>query len=247
MEIFLVEKMATQSNTPKIENLYLGEYLLDDFVFQNENYSIRKGYSQKTKKNFLLKFTTNLSQFQREIELCNILESQLFVKCTHAYRDDSRNFHCLAFPWEEGTFLSDCPDLKTHEIRSLIISLAKSLHHLHDIGFVYCDLRPENVVWIENSWKLINLGNVNEVGDTVPMASLSPQIANKVKKSKLWKTFVKIEFGLDSYLLGILLSELISESSTAELDERSKDILRVMMKIRPSMQQVLNHPYCSCL
>jgi serine/threonine-protein kinase PknG len=47
-----------------------------------------------------------------------------------------------------------------------IVDILPALGHLHDIGLLYCDFKPDNVIDTGSSVKLIDLGGVYRMGDT---------------------------------------------------------------------------------
>ncbi|MCA0294980.1 MAG: serine/threonine-protein kinase PknG [Actinobacteria bacterium] len=75
---------------------------------------------------------------------------------------------------------------------ALLIEILPALGYLHELGLLYCDFKPDNVIQVGDSLKLIDLGGVRHIGDddsaiygTVgfqapEVATLGPSIASDI-------------------------------------------------------------------
>lgn len=85
------------------------------------------------------------------------------------------------------------PDpLPLEESLAFLIEIVPALGYLHSLGLLYCDFKPDNVIQVGDSLKLIDLGGVRHVGDddspiygTVgfqapEVATLGPSVASDI-------------------------------------------------------------------
>jgi serine/threonine protein kinase len=66
------------------------------------------------------------------------------------------HFHCLVFPYASKGCAS-CyakPDTPEDVIKFIMAETLKGLKHMHDIGFVHCDVKLENILVHENNRSL---------------------------------------------------------------------------------------------
>ena len=108
----------------------------------------------------------------------------------------------------------------------LIYRMAEAIQLLHEQGYLYMDLNPKNVLWIE-SQQIVKLFDVDSI---VPYKNLEdvheirvtrPYVAPEIDELEDWfeinkKTFLKPSW--DVYCLGLLLFELIFERFPTEKD-----------------------------
>ena len=48
---------------------------------------------------------------------------------------------------------------------AFLIEILPALRHLHELGFIYCDFKPDNIMQVADSLKLIDLGGVRRIDD----------------------------------------------------------------------------------
>lgn len=108
----------------------------------------------------------------------------------------------------------------------LIYRMAEAIQLLHEQGYLYMDLNPKNVLWIE-SQQIVKLFDVDSI---VPYKNLEdvheirvtrPYVAPEIEELEDWfeinkKTFLKPSW--DVYCLGLLLFELVFERFPTEKD-----------------------------
>lgn len=82
--------------------------------------------------------------------------------------------------------------LPVDQALAFLIEILPALGYLHDLGLLYCDFKPDNVIQVGDSLKLIDLGGVRHIGDedsaiygTVgfqapEVATLGPSIASDI-------------------------------------------------------------------
>ncbi|MEA5053514.1 MAG: serine/threonine protein kinase, partial [Propionicimonas sp.] len=60
----------------------------------------------------------------------------------------------------------DEPDpLPVDQALAFLIEILPAFSYLHDLGLLYCDFKPDNVIQVGDSLKLIDLGGVRHIGD----------------------------------------------------------------------------------
>ena len=82
--------------------------------------------------------------------------------------------------------------LPVEQALAFLIEILPALGYLHELGLLYCDFKPDNVIQVGDSLKLIDLGGVRHIGDedsaiygTVgyqapEVATLGPSIASDI-------------------------------------------------------------------
>lgn len=82
--------------------------------------------------------------------------------------------------------------LPVDQALAFLIEILPALGYLHELGLLYCDFKPENVIQVGDSLKLIDLGGVRHIGDddsaiygTVgfqapEVATLGPSVASDI-------------------------------------------------------------------
>ena len=48
---------------------------------------------------------------------------------------------------------------------AFLVEILPALRHLHELGFVYCDFKPDNIMQVADALKLIDLGGVRRIDD----------------------------------------------------------------------------------
>ena len=142
-------------------------------------------------------------------------------------------------------------------IRPIVAALAK----LHSIGVVHADLKPRNIVFVNETWKLIDLDSAHPIGNIIDTSAegfkwtsgfASPELARcrtarrcKSKDGKLsWVLSANPK--MDIFSLGILAFELMTGQPLFPQDTCNNNIidpacvraraLAMRLRIRPSLQ-----------
>ncbi len=116
-----------------------------------------------------LKATISEQQFLAQVEHPLIVEIYNFV--TH----DNEGY--IVMEWVGGRSLKqllkqrmianngDYDPLPVDQALAFLIEILPAFSYLHDLGLVYCDFKPDNVIQVGDALKLIDLGGVRRVTD----------------------------------------------------------------------------------
>lgn len=109
----------------------------------------------------------HVENLKREIELNRILEHENLVKLHSVY--ESNNYVNLVFENLEGGPIADSKFpgkiKKIKNIKKVIYSVLQGLKYLNDQGIVHMDIKPNNILFVDNSQnslKIIDLGLAHE-------------------------------------------------------------------------------------
>ena len=116
-----------------------------------------------------LKATISEQQFLAQVEHPLIVEIYNFV--TH----DNEGY--IVMEWVGGRSLKqllkqrmvanngDYSPLPVDQALAFLVEILPAFSYLHDLGLVYCDFKPDNVIQVGDSLKLIDLGGVRRITD----------------------------------------------------------------------------------
>lgn len=99
----------------------------------------------------------------------------------------------------------------------LIYRMAEAMQLLHEQGYLYMDIKPSNILWIE-SQQIVKLFDVDsivpykKINDVHGIRVTKPYVAPELKRLEKWFEIKKKEFlrpAWDVYCLGLLLFELV--------------------------------------
>lgn len=152
------------------------------------NYEIGNSYNEKRVK-----------RFEREIEALKKAKSNGCKNVIKIFHNDFIEIQEKKFPYylmEKADYtltdLVETQKLDISEKTRICIQILNGLKELHDLKMYHRDLKPDNILYIENEWKICDLGlidfanadyllqSIDEVGEKIgPFGWLSPEAMNK--------------------------------------------------------------------
>lgn len=213
-----------------------------------------------------------ITRFGREIEALQISKVNKFQNVVEYYFDDYREiddkkFHFYVMEIADGdltNYLTE-NDLSPQQRFLLCIQILRGVKDLHSKEIYHRDIKPDNILFINNVWKIGDLGLVHyrnsdfeimEVGERIgPIGWLSPEATNKYlnegegKKNK-YGFDCKIDAHSDIFQLGKLFWYIfqgnipIGQILENDFMLKDKDIFEILYamlnhsKVRPSLDEV---------
>lgn len=250
-----------------------------------------------------LKFMYDRNQFKREVDVRKLhkFDDAYILNILHYYDGDEDAFslmevqrrgwgqyrYCLVLPLAE----KDLEDIMLHDhvagidwlqIKLITVQISLALSHLHEHDVVHGDIKPKNLMKMNNKMKIIDLDSTGREGTTFDdskysTAYLPPElITSHNGRLRLIEDSICTK-SRDVWALGVLLFKLFSESSlfpsniSDNIDLEDLDVLyefsdeyktKKLIKVankearnlvslllmkdplrRPSMKQILSHPF----
>lgn len=111
----------------------------------------------------------------------------------------------------------------------VIYRLAEAMQLLHEQGYIYMDIKPKNILWIE-SQQIVKLFDVDSIisykklDDVHEIYVTEPYVAPEIKHLEKWFEHKKKDFlrpSWDIYCLGLLLFELVFERFPTKEDQEN--------------------------
>ena len=101
-----------------------------------------------------------LKRFHREVEAVKNLDHPNIVKIYEAGSEDDKHFFAMELLRGKGLddYLREKGKLEEEEAVSILIGIAKGLHHAHSKGIIHRDLKPGNIILISQEPKIVDFG-----------------------------------------------------------------------------------------
>lgn len=129
------------------------------------------------------------------------------------------------------------------ETLDILEQICDALGYVHDKGFVYCDLKPNNIISIHHNLTLIDFGLVRPINKPIIGGTLGYMAPEALQN---YNNPVLATPALDVYALGILLYELLTEfhplSDQKKYSESMDKIVLEQTQANPKPASELN-PY----
>ncbi|MDI3534386.1 MAG: serine/threonine protein kinase, bacterial [Thermosediminibacterales bacterium] len=136
---------------------------------------VYRAYNPEQKEEVAVKIGRNLSSMTKEYECLKMLKGISAVPevyCLDDCKIQNKTFYFFSMEFIKGQnlkFLMANYNFKLKEALYMTLLVAALLNRLHSFGYVYCDLKPENVVYNRENRqiKLIDFGGIVEKGKGV--------------------------------------------------------------------------------
>lgn len=161
--------------------------------------------------------------------------------------EEGQSYECMAFLC--GKSLSDQTVFAEKEVRTVLLpQLVRILHALHSCGLLHNDLKPENLIWDENSKRLylVDFGNLTDLepelsrGLGVTLSYAAPEILTS--RGRAWSIASEIcALGLTIYTL-LTGQRLIPEGNLFQTKlcwQREMDLEPVPQEMRQLLRRML--------
>lgn len=171
------------SNVFNIKNVNTGiDYVIKFCKYDISNITV---YSEK-----------RIQRFSREIEALEASKNNGLNRVVNIVFYGSKsignykfNFYVMEKASYDLTYFLDSFDVSIQERFTLCLEILSGINELHKLGIYHRDIKPDNILYTSNGWKIGDLGLVDfrdtdfvidEEGERIgPIGWLSPEAANK--------------------------------------------------------------------
>lgn len=203
-----------------MSSFYKKYIVSDDILGCGESGDILICHRISTLKKYALKQLKNSNRAKREIEIQLMFDTTYVVKIVNIYSSKTEIFIVMEYA-ERGDLFDILLNRKLSENESLIIfeNICEIVQHLHSKNITHSDIKPENILYINNYLKLTDFGfsrfssyeHRKACFFTLPYSS-PEQIQNHIYSTKG-----------DIWSLGIILYSFIFDSFPFEYDGEEDD------------------------
>ena len=218
-------------------------YLVEDTYKDNMPFAV-KTIRQKIMANSLK--SLGVKTFKNEYEIMTRLKHPNLTR-VYDFEEDSDNYYII-MEYLKGRLLSDYKSKLVHsglrEKLDIIIQILRALEYIHSRNIIYRDVKPSNIMIVNNKVKLLDFGlsaSVQHKEDTIrgTLLYLSPDILRG-----------ELNYSVDIFSLGILLYEIIQNESFYKHTNLTAQIILEILKNRKAfnsyrqsrLQQIKNIP-----
>ncbi|MEX0778784.1 MAG: protein kinase [Balneolales bacterium] len=176
--------------------------------------------------------------------------AKIYSKSKNKYFD--YRFYTMDYAESDLSFYLENKNMSLFDRVGLCIEICESLNQLRTLGYYHRDIKPDNILFIDNKWMISDLGLVDNMNDDVkhdlekewigPRGWMSPEAMNKfLTEAKPWEELFdcNIDHQSDIYQLGKVLW-FILQGNTPEGGIRRGDFLWKNEQIYQTVRTMLN-------
>jgi len=191
---------------------------IDSIVLPNGNQVARKTFDPSPEVLPHININKFKNRFLREIKVLETLPRSHFLPILGEEVEVDEPWFMM--PIAEASLSKGVGNWKR-----VLVDVLDGLELLHRAGYVHRDLNPDNVVFHEGKWKLIDFGIVLAMGESVPQLRFpGPAWGTKGYSSLEQVTsFNGVTIAADIYSFGCLLHDYISSNPREPFQQHSAD------------------------
>lgn len=231
-----------------------------------------KYYALKVVRKTKLLESGGMASLIAERNIMMMVQNPFTVQLQFAFQTDKKFYLGQEYAPGGELYSRICrDDIQIYDARLYTAEIAIALHHLHELGIVYRDLKPENVLFDSYGHvKLTDFGFAKHIveREATTFCGTTAYLAPEIVKGQPYS------FAVDWWALGVLLCEMVTGVTPFEVDGKSNnktvydaicteepviyhpdpDVCSLISLLltkdpekRPGFAEIQSHPFFSCL
>lgn len=189
-----------------------------------------------------LKEDDNLEQQKRQIKIILNISHPHLIRCFTAGQCKLKDYELVYLVMEQGDAktLDKCLPLSEEETREVVQSIGSVLVYLHDQNIVHRDVKPENVLRVDEQWKLSDFGTLREEIQSQGVLTRSFNGTPGYAPPESYDG--KIFLAWDVWSLGAMIVEILT-GNRAFLGKTTQHLQTLVIRAEPQLTQSLPAPF----
>ncbi len=198
-----------------IENLGKGS---SGWVWGVEHLHLKQKFAMKFLLPSIAQNIANLERFREEARITSLLGHENIVFVTEFGTVDPYGPY-FVMEYLEGERLADIlssqKKIPLQQILRFALSVSNALSAVAELGIVHCDLKPENIFFSNNTWKILDFGISDAVTDIIKSDTIfgTPKYMAPEQAMGL-----KLDSRADQFSLAVILYEMITGKTPWKLN-----------------------------
>lgn len=202
------------------------EFELLEKLQENPEWTVNLVKNHQTQEKFIAKLSPT-HDFSEEASLLKKINHSGFAQFIDSGFDEASQQYVFLRTYHPGKTLSQAKIQDLDEMLNLITSLSKSLFYLHQEGFVYLDLKPENIIWENHQSILFDLSLTQPFDRSLKTIPEGGSLAYMAPECFIGGHHLQ---QADFYSLGIILYEIMTGHLPFQEDSTEQIVLAHLFK-----------------
>jgi len=209
-----------------------GKYYIEGLLGQGGMAKVYRAIDIEEKKTYALKVSQDIQSITKEAEMLSTLSDMECLPYIIDFDDfdyDNKTYYFIAMEYIEGYNLKELIDKKRINIKEaigVVIIIGEFLKKLHGQGYIYGDLKAENIMIDKksNSIRIIDLGGITPIGNSIN------EFTPLYDRAKWQSGLRRADEKYDIFSLSMLLTLMIIKNEGKLLKMTILDILNELKK-----------------
>ena len=186
----------------------------------------------------------NLEQQKRQIKIILNISHPHLIRCFTAGQCKLKDYELVYLVMEQGDpkTLDKCLPLSKEETREVVQSIGSVLVYLHDQNIAHRDVKPENVLRVDEQWKLSDFGTLREDVQSQGVLTSPLNIRGTPGYAPPESYDGKIFLAWDVWSLGAMIVEILT-GNPAFSGNTTQHLQTSVIRAEPQLTQSLPAPF----
>lgn len=191
-----------------------------------------------------LKENDNLEQQKRQIKIILNISHPHLIRCFTAGQCKLKDYELVYLVMEQGDAktLDKCLPLSEEETREVVQSIGSVLVYLHDQNIAHRDVKPENVLRVDEQWKLSDFGTLREDVQSQGVLTSPLRIKGTPGYAPPESYDGEIFLAWDVWSLGAMIVEILT-GNPAFSGNTTQHLQTSVIRAEPQLTQSLPAPF----